>query len=62
MLAAPLAGAGDDAGLNMAGTLVTLELVLLSEGFRRLPYYDVPLALLSLGGGVVFARFLERSL
>ncbi len=50
------------AGLEMAGVLVTLEMVLLVQGFHRVPFYDLPLtlALLSFGGGMVFARFLER--
>ena len=49
-------------GLEMAGVVITLDLVLLAEGFHRLPFYDIPLtlAILSFGGGMVFARFLER--
>jgi multicomponent Na+:H+ antiporter subunit F len=49
-------------GLEMAGVVTTLEMVLLVEGFHRIPFYDIPLtlALLSFGGGMVFARFLER--
>ena len=37
-------------------------LLLLAEGFGRAPFTDlaVALALLSFGGGLVFARFLER--
>lgn len=48
--------------LNLGGTLATLELVLLAEGFHRVPFYDLALvlALLSGAGGLVFARFLER--
>ena len=47
--------------LNMAGVLTALELVLLAEGFHRSPFFDLALvlAVLSLGGGLVFARFLE---
>ncbi len=50
------------AGLEMAGVLVTLDMVLVVEGFHRIPFYDLPLtlALLSFGGGMVFARFIER--
>ncbi len=50
------------AGLSMATVLVTLEMVLLIQGFHRVPFYDLPLTLafLSFGGGMVFARFLER--
>lgn len=56
-------GIGDRlAGLEMAGVIVTLELVLVVEGTHRLPFYDIPLtlALLSFGAGLVFARFVER--
>jgi multicomponent Na+:H+ antiporter subunit F len=37
-------------------------MVLLAEGFNRPSFYDLPLtlALLSFGGGMVFARFLQR--
>ena len=50
------------AGLQMTGVLVTVEMVLLVQGFHRIPFYDLPLTLafLSFGGGMVFARFLER--
>lgn len=49
-------------GLEMAGVVITLDMVLLTEGFGRSILYDIPLALamLSFGGGMVFARFLER--
>lgn len=48
--------------LEFASAIVTLELVLLAEGFHRPSFYDLPLtlALLSFGGGMVFARFLQR--
>jgi multicomponent Na+:H+ antiporter subunit F len=48
--------------LEFAGCVVTLELVLLAEGFHRPSFYDLPLTLafLSFGGGMVFARFLQR--
>jgi multicomponent Na+:H+ antiporter subunit F len=49
-------------GLEMAGVVTTLLLALLSQGFHRIPFYDLALtlALLSFGSGLVFARFLER--
>lgn len=49
-------------GLEMAGVVITLDMVLLAEGFDRTPFYDLPLtlAILAFGGGMVFARFLER--
>jgi len=49
-------------GLEMAGIIVTLLLVMLAEGMGRVNFYDLALALalLSFGGGLVFARFLER--
>jgi multicomponent Na+:H+ antiporter subunit F len=51
-------------GLEMAGTVDTLVLVLLAEVYQRAIYFDlaVALALLSFAGGMVFARFLERFL
>jgi multicomponent Na+:H+ antiporter subunit F len=49
-------------GLEMAGAIVTLELVLLAQGYQHSYLYDLPLmlAFLSFGGGMVFARFVER--
>ncbi len=49
-------------GLEMAGLVEALLLVLLAEGFHRPAFYDLALALalLAFGGGLVFARFLER--
>jgi len=49
-------------GLQMAATVTALILMLLAEGFHRVPFYDIALAsaLLSFGGGLVFVRFLER--
>jgi multicomponent Na+:H+ antiporter subunit F len=49
-------------GLEVTSTLLTLELILLCEAFGRPSFYDLPLtlALLSLGAGLVFARFFER--
>jgi multisubunit Na+/H+ antiporter MnhF subunit len=42
--------------------LAVLVLVLLAEGFRRSSEFELPvlLAVLLLGSGLVFARFLER--
>jgi multisubunit Na+/H+ antiporter MnhF subunit len=50
--------------LELAGTLTTLTLVLLAEGFNRASYYTVPVALafLSLVGALLVARFLGRHL
>ena len=49
-------------GLEAAGLIAALALLLLAEGFGRAPFTDLALALalLSFGGGLVFARFLER--
>lgn len=51
-------------GLEMTGTIVTIALALFTVGFGRLPFMDLPLALaiMSFGGGLVFARFLEKHL
>jgi multisubunit Na+/H+ antiporter MnhF subunit len=50
--------------LELAGTVATLTLVLLAQGFERASYYSVPLALafLSFVGALVLARFLGRHL
>lgn len=49
-------------GLEMAGMIEVLIMVLLAQGLHRLPFYDLglALALLAFGGGLVFTRFLER--
>jgi multicomponent Na+:H+ antiporter subunit F len=49
-------------GLEMAGTVDTLLLLLLAQAYHRSIYFDLALALalLSFAGGMVFARFLER--
>jgi multicomponent Na+:H+ antiporter subunit F len=49
-------------GLEATSTICVLILMLLAEGFGRLPFFDLALtlALLSFAGGLVFARFLER--
>ena len=49
-------------GLEMSEIITSLLLVTLAQATHRLPFYDLALALaiLSFGGGLVFARFLER--
>jgi multicomponent Na+:H+ antiporter subunit F len=49
-------------GLEMTAVCNSLVLLLLAQGFQRTLFYDVALslALLAFGGGLVFARFLER--
>jgi multisubunit Na+/H+ antiporter MnhF subunit len=51
-------------GLEMTGVLVTMILVMLTIGYGRLPFIDLPLALaiLLFAAGLVFARFLEKHL
>lgn len=51
-------------GLEMTGMIVTIAMICFTVGFGRLPFLDLPLALavMSLGGGLVFARFLEKHL
>jgi multicomponent Na+:H+ antiporter subunit F len=48
--------------LEMTAACETLGLLVLAEGFERTYLFDLALALalLSFGGGLVFARFLER--
>ncbi len=48
--------------LEAAGLIAPLTLLLAAEGFGRQPFTDLALALaaLSFGGGLAFARFLER--
>jgi multisubunit Na+/H+ antiporter MnhF subunit len=50
------------AALETAGVINTLALLVLAEGFQRIPFVDLALAmaLLAFAGGLVFARFLER--
>ncbi len=50
------------AGLQMAGVVVTLLLLVLAQAFGQAFLQDLALTLaaLSFGGGLVFARFLER--
>ena len=51
-------------GLEMASLIVTIALVLFTVGFGRTIFMDLPLALalMSFGGGLVFARFLGKHL
>ena len=48
--------------LELVSVVVTLVLLLLSEGYRRSIYTTVPLVLagISLVSGLVFARFMEK--
>jgi multisubunit Na+/H+ antiporter MnhF subunit len=52
------------AALQLASAVVTLVLLLLSEGFHRSIYTVLPmtLAALSFVGGLVFVRLLDRRL
>jgi len=51
-------------GFEMSGAIVAVLLSLLVGGTSRLVFMDLPLtlAILNLGGGLVFARFLEKHL
>jgi len=51
-------------GLEMASTIVTIAMVLFTVGFGRSAFIDLPvtLAIMSFGGGLVFARFLGKHL
>ena len=50
--------------LEIAGVLTTAILLLLAEGFHRQSFADlaVVFAVLNFGGGLAFARMLERRL
>lgn len=50
--------------LDMTGVIGTLELMVLTIGFNRMPMMDLPLALalMSFGSGILFAHFLARHL
>jgi multisubunit Na+/H+ antiporter MnhF subunit len=52
------------AALELAGTVTTLVLVLLAQGFNRASYYTVPVALafMSFVGALLITRFLSRRL
>jgi multisubunit Na+/H+ antiporter MnhF subunit len=49
-------------GLELAGVVATVVLLVLAQGFGRSSYIDLALvlALLSFAGSLVFARFLQR--
>ncbi len=51
-------------GLEMTSIVVILAMVLFTIAFGRALFIDLPLALaiMSFGGGLVFARFLEKHL
>ena len=51
-------------GLEMTGIVVILAMICYTVGFGRIPFIDLPLAMsiMSFGGGLVFARFLEKHL
>jgi multicomponent Na+:H+ antiporter subunit F len=48
----------------MAGVVITLLLMLLTIAFKRMPMMDlaIAMALMSFGGGIVFAHFFPRLL
>jgi len=52
------------AAFYMAGVVITLLLMILTMAFHRMPMMDlaITLALMSFGGGIVFARFFARHL
>jgi multisubunit Na+/H+ antiporter MnhF subunit len=52
------------AAFEAISSVVIVILVLLAEGFRRSAEFELPvvLAVLLLGSGLVFVRFLERGL
>lgn len=51
-------------GLEMTGLIVTIAMVMFAVGYGRTPFVDIPLtlAILSFGGGLVYARFLGKHL
>ncbi|HWE34743.1 MAG TPA: monovalent cation/H+ antiporter complex subunit F [Solirubrobacteraceae bacterium] len=52
------------AAYEVASTLLTTVLMLLSEGFHRQPFVDLAIvfALMSIVGALAFARLMERDL
>jgi multisubunit Na+/H+ antiporter MnhF subunit len=52
------------AAFEVASTVLTSVLMVLSEGFHRQPFIDlaVVLAVLSIVGGLAFARLMEQGL
>ena len=57
MLLLALVPCGWGGGLEMTGIVCTLELMLLTMAFHRMPMMDLALGLLSFGAGMVFAHF-----
>lgn len=51
-------------GFEMTGAVVAILMALYVAGTNRFVFMDLPLtlAMLNLGGGLVFARFLEKHL
>ena len=51
-------------GLEVAGVIATVVLLLLAEGFHRQPFVDLALvfAVLQFAGSLAFVRMLERRL
>ena len=51
-------------GLEMTSILLTIALVMFTIGWGSDAYIDIPLtlAIMAFGGGLVFARFLEKHL
>ena len=49
-------------GLQTATVIVNLALMLLAQAFQQPIFHDIAvvMAIMSFGGGLVFARFLER--
>lgn len=49
-------------GLEAGSTMAAIILLVLAEAYHRVPFVDLALtlALLALGAGLVFTRFLER--
>jgi multisubunit Na+/H+ antiporter MnhF subunit len=65
LLVCVFAGAIDAlAALELSSTIAISVLMLLAEGFHRQPFIDlaVVLALVSLIGGLAFARLMERDI
>lgn len=51
-------------GFEMTSLIIILAMAIFTIGFQRVPFIDLPLtlAIMSFGGGLVFARFLEHHL
>ncbi|HVX87257.1 MAG TPA: monovalent cation/H+ antiporter complex subunit F [Phycisphaerae bacterium] len=50
------------AGLELASSVAIVALMMMAQGVARSSFFDIALALtlLSFGGGMVFARFVQR--